>query len=336
MTILHSMIGITFTQSHTQLGLTGNEIITLAAWTAAPGWPAAIEAVQRGQRPDKCLNDVVLLLMIATESLFSILKAEDVIVVSGRTSLAATARKLIWPCLQLQTYNASADGREAPPPPLGAGNDSQEGMPEMFTVMRALLQCMLRLDDMISIIGSSCDLQCRMLIRGTGITLDQVQVGESKKPAYKNASSKLAASNYLQKLLFLKSLTLAQLFRFQLDWEKALETPPHEPLDWVAEFLGSLGGFHNQCLTDVLVTSLSIRQSQPEFSALWEAYASAHINGPLLPGCCNLGCTNTSGVSEGLLDTLLCSRCRKARYCCKECQRDAWLNGGHKTVCKQP
>lgn len=66
---------------------------------------------------------------------------------------------------------------------------------------------------------------------------------------------------------------------------------------------------------------------------VWEQYALKHFNGRLLPGCCHLGCTNLDGVSEAALKTLLCSGCRRARYCSTECQRAAWIEGGHSILC---
>lgn len=62
-----------------------------------------------------------------------------------------------------------------------------------------------------------------------------------------------------------------------------------------------------------------------------------HYNGRLLPGCCSLACQTYAGPSEEALKTLLCSGCRRARYCCIKCQKDAWRTGnggdGHSLVC---
>lgn len=55
--------------------------------------------------------------------------------------------------------------------------------------------------------------------------------------------------------------------------------------------------------------------------------------GPLLTGCCSLRCNNLTEASEALLPTLLCSGCRRARYCSVRCQRQAWQDG-HKRLCK--
>lgn len=89
-----------------------------------------------------------------------------------------------------------------------------------------------------------------------------------------------------------------------------------------------------------LATSQLALLSQPGFESIgvartaWERFTVEHFEGRLLPGCCNLGCTNLAGISESTLKTLLCSGCRRARYCTVGCQRAAWLEGGHCSVCK--
>lgn len=95
-----------------------------------------------------------------------------------------------------------------------------------------------------------------------------------------------------------------------------------------------------------VATSLLLQQSDCEswlseqaFACLegcvWGAYAREYLHGPLLPGCCYLGCSNLTGVSEAALPTLLCSGCRRVRYCSVACQRAAWVGGGHSTLCKE-
>lgn len=64
-----------------------------------------------------------------------------------------------------------------------------------------------------------------------------------------------------------------------------------------------------------------------------DSYALKHCNGRLLPSCSYVRCTNISGTSEQSLATLLCSGCRRARYCSVACQRAAWMGGGHSHVC---
>lgn len=65
----------------------------------------------------------------------------------------------------------------------------------------------------------------------------------------------------------------------------------------------------------------------------WDAYALRHCHGRFLPGCGYLGCTNVKGASEESLDTLLCSGCRRVRYCSVGCQKAAWGKGMHAHAC---
>lgn len=67
--------------------------------------------------------------------------------------------------------------------------------------------------------------------------------------------------------------------------------------------------------------------------ALWDEYACKHLHGRLLPGCSYLRCTEIGGTSEASLPTLLCSGCRRTRYCSVRCQKAAWVQGGHSDVC---
>lgn len=65
----------------------------------------------------------------------------------------------------------------------------------------------------------------------------------------------------------------------------------------------------------------------------WERHTLLHFPGRPLPGCCHITCTQLAGVSEESLPTQLCSGCRRVRYCSAKCQREAWLAGGHVSVC---
>lgn len=74
-------------------------------------------------------------------------------------------------------------------------------------------------------------------------------------------------------------------------------------------------------------------RSTPGSHARWERFANLHLDGIPLPGCSNWSCTNLAGFSEAALSTLLCSGCRRVRYCSIECQSAAWVQGEHKSVC---
>jgi hypothetical protein len=54
---------------------------------------------------------------------------------------------------------------------------------------------------------------------------------------------------------------------------------------------------------------------------------------PGAPGCSHPDCCNLEGRSEAELPVQLCTRCRGARYCCREHQVAHW-KAGHKEVCR--
>jgi hypothetical protein len=58
-----------------------------------------------------------------------------------------------------------------------------------------------------------------------------------------------------------------------------------------------------------------------------------HVVVPGAPGCSYPGCCNLEGCSEAELPTQVCSKCRGARYCCREHQVAHW-KAGHKEVCR--
>jgi hypothetical protein len=63
----------------------------------------------------------------------------------------------------------------------------------------------------------------------------------------------------------------------------------------------------------------------------------ALTNLPISCACNNPLCSNMSGVSEQQLVmrlSCLCANCRRARYCCRECQRQQWKAGQHKVACR--
>lgn len=70
-------------------------------------------------------------------------------------------------------------------------------------------------------------------------------------------------------------------------------------------------------------------------AARWERFAFSHLRGRVLPGCSHWACTNLAGFSEAALPTQLCSGCRRARYCSLKCQKEAWVDGGHREVCRE-
>lgn len=76
--------------------------------------------------------------------------------------------------------------------------------------------------------------------------------------------------------------------------------------------------------------------SRREQARAWGKYATdcAAVCPWMLPGCSSFECVNLSGSCEAALPTLLCTGCRRVRYCSLGCQREAWVNG-HREVCNK-
>lgn len=64
----------------------------------------------------------------------------------------------------------------------------------------------------------------------------------------------------------------------------------------------------------------------------WQSF-TFKFDGRMLPGCNNFGCSAIRDDYEPLTVTQLCSGCRRATYCCAECQHEAWVKGRHRDVC---
>lgn len=143
----------------------------------------------------------------------------------------------------------------------------------------------------------------------------------------------------IRQLQFVLLVSLMQMCHHQLYINHVGCQPIQLPQPrWLKALLRNLGSLTNG-LSDVVrcllpTTTFSSLATEPMSDSVWEEYALNHFHKRLMPGCCHLRCTNLSGVSEARLKTQLCSGCRRARYCSMECQRAAWLEGGHSTVCR--
>ncbi len=65
-------------------------------------------------------------------------------------------------------------------------------------------------------------------------------------------------------------------------------------------------------------------------------YSLAEARRRLPRGCWNPGCGRLEGDSEAGEELAVCGKCRRAWYCCKDCQEEHyWCAGGHKAECKR-
>lgn len=139
--------------------------------------------------------------------------------------------------------------------------------------------------------------------------------------------------NILQQLTANMFLTLTQMTRLLSEDMTAFNALQRAP-----EVLQACGAMEWAGLRNTVTNMLTPKAhciSTREFHEMWERYGVTHFHGRLTSGCCNLECINLAGVSESALQTKLCSGCRRARYCCVECQKAAWIKGGHRSVCRE-
>ncbi|MEW5310888.1 MAG: hypothetical protein WDW38_002644 [Sanguina aurantia] len=136
----------------------------------------------------------------------------------------------------------------------------------------------------------------------------------------------------LQQLHAIICITFVQVFR----WRVAPNASYFNNVQWLPAAGEAFQHLPNPELTTLMASAVNTTApalAQKEVNACWERYARSHLRGQLTIGCCHLGCANLAGPSEGLLHTLACGGCRLARYCSVKCQKAAWKEGGHSTVC---
>lgn len=84
--------------------------------------------------------------------------------------------------------------------------------------------------------------------------------------------------------------------------------------------------------SSVILLPASLGLPESGTVADWQTY-TLQFNGRMLPGCSNMLCQNLTGFHELHLNSKLCSGCRRVRYCCNKCQKEAWILGKHNAVC---
>lgn len=328
----------------------------LRACFLMPGWVAVQEALVRAdyhiRYPDQVSNTVES----ACESVVVRCCESDATTLPGNVSLAATVCKLLRHTVPLDTAESiQSRRREFAEQPnallaslmqrMGTLDLANTFVPALVLAVSAL--CRLHAEDNLTLGSASVDggVSNSSSIdsgssSGSGGNVSGAFGGSggSRKPANDGrVGCAYPSSSEVHQLQAIICLTLVQMFR----WASALPFLPSqegwwgyalracEELPWQGFSLKLRG------LVTALLEESSLSIAQAEVNTMWERYAVEHFQGRLLPGCCHQGCTNLAGTSEAALKTLLCSGCRKARYCCLECQKAAWLEGGHSTVCRR-
>lgn len=115
----------------------------------------------------------------------------------------------------------------------------------------------------------------------------------------------------------------------------------HE-VEWLDSKLSSFGDMHGiQSVLKPLLSGvfgdddLSVKQvpCMNLQALLWSDFYADMGVCPSVRKCGNFACANKYGCSESALPSLLCSGCRKVRYCSMQCQQNSWINCGHKEKC---
>lgn len=297
-----------------------------------PGWAAAVEAMHRGAiHPDDAVN-VSNTVILAGQSLVLLTTSHhaSLLCLSGRISLAATMRKIIWPHVQRETPQARDTrlvvwrkhlDREK------AWHDKElEGFRSMKPVclLSALVAALKGLDTLLASMGSDKASSSS----GSGSVLSSISTEHAVSDKVPSCVHKLQA---------ITALTLIQVFLWRRDW-RCIQDNFHTE-QWLDKIPAACNSLLNTDLKNLMTSMLRespaspISQQQSEVDTLWERYAVTHFQGRWSPGCCNLKCTKLGGVSETALQTLLCAGCMQARYCSVVCQKAAWREGGHSRVC---
>lgn len=323
-----------------------------------PGWAIIIEMLSRGKHYPADLLQVFRFALTAGDTLPLLKRSICLASVTQHLSLAATVRKLVWPYVQHETQQA---GKRTlvhllPHADQTAWHDEQmEKFKEvqMYRLLHTLLIAVIELDHQLEDWKSACQNSSK---NSSSVSSNNPISGGSNNPICRNTigsscgvtqpnPSRISSAHkpfttgfYLHQLQVVSGVTLIQICLWLHEIELTRPGFHHESQGWVGSVLVSSQKLHNPHLQSVMVALLGEMSNTPprqceRAGVTWERYATAHFDGQLLPGCCNLGCTDLTGVSEAKLKAKFCSGCRKARYCTVECQRAAWLDGGHSAVC---
>lgn len=322
-----------------------------------PGWAAATELLHRDKHHPTSAIEVTNAAILASEALTQLKDEHGLSLVVASVNLAATARKLLWPHVQCMTPAAALAWR-------GLRSSKQHrrqqekgrslGFLQKSDLVTRLCISLLSLDCVLASSRYTCNISNTISVGSMGgrdntaIPGTQLRQNSSCGRTCRHERKISATTSKgdgtgacpshvccIKQLLAITTLTVLQIYLSR--WECEVATPNDATPPWLAEVRQAIGSLQDQDMRALGTTLLSDLSSAPrtqsEVGLLWEKYAVEHLHGRLVPGCCNLGCNNLDGFSEAALGTNLCSGCRRARYCCVECQKAAWVEGGHRDVC---
>lgn len=300
------------------------------------GWTEVTEALMRGHRPANGTplpdyHEIALLVKQAGHSVILALELGDSDVIMPSLSLAATMRKLVRLLIPLETHKAGVlrlqlwDDHPSKKEEWGVEHAKRFEFvvdilwPLMGSIeaMNRLLPHKLKRSHRTS---TAADVQ-------EEINLDDGKPFDDMENSLDVMFPHLLASNLIA---CIQVCSWIENYHADVAEPTAIDSDHHATQSDEQFALANM-----KELVSALVEVISKRDEGPisEAKPIWEQSAVSSFLSGLLIGCCHLRCTNLSGLSEADLKTQLCSGCRKARYCCVECQRSAWLDGGHSTVC---
>lgn len=266
-----------------------------------------------------------------------------------RTSLIATARKLLWPHILLSSVGTEHHGQQPLTDGRFVGKHHQFGLSHMLELMPHLVMAVraikdwqidIRRDSDASTTNASISSNSYNSSSGSSSRRSNKRI--KKGPATTSMITPDHTDPFLahsmHQMHAILVLTLIQsclwLQKFALTFTGD-GTAIHEWAFVACDALDTTPDPHLLIMAKSILSdpTPAMPEAPTEVCLAWERYAVLHFPGKLLPGCCHLGCTNLDSASEACLGTLLCGGCRKARYCSRECQRAAWREGRHMAVC---
>lgn len=305
----------------------------LSEFCAMPGWASATEALSRGVHHAEQLKDVHTLVLMSSRSLLhTLLLPSHTTKLRESTSLACTARKLLWP------YVRAGPSRHSP----GRERRLQQQQPAWGDEELPLFLAATAME-VLAAVG-----------KGLNDTLQKARDGREGTYRWRTFSVSVCTGTTsssdregadvldspVHRLLAITALTLTHMCVWARECRVVRGGEWFQQPDWLAGMSSrclqlcdpGLGDLVRPFLTP---SDLSAPRLQSKAAGVWEHVAASRFHGRLLAGCCNLACSNLGGVSEAALRTQLCAGCRGARYCSVECQRAAWKEGGHSMVCQK-
>ncbi|MEW5306921.1 MAG: hypothetical protein WDW36_009352 [Sanguina aurantia] len=308
------------------------QLLKLHAWKRSPGCLSVVEVTMRDVHRPSGTGDLTLAIDVVIRMLVPPCDSHDPAALPAVASLAATLRKL----LHAHTHALAppqAGSRQSPHRSYLFGH-SERPPPGQLDV-QSVADLMEQVFATISAIDRTLQTElARVGVAPTGAHSATV-VSSSSPPASPRRDQLLTQA------VVTLVLCLLQMCAWRVRVEEA-QSPGSARQGWFRSLERQLAqlGAATHPISKVAMAAMKGQgwMASGQRGLLDRTYegVGGAVGGALLPGCGSLGCTSLSGPSEAALPTRLCGGCRRARYCCVECQRSAWREGGHSQFCASP